>query len=99
MADFEKFRIRYIIRIMQTNIHEFVLQRLAQRHVMWTKVSRETGVPYETLKKIASGRTPNPGVRHVQALADYFQSFSQAESDTNLLLDAIEPVEQEVAHG
>lgn len=34
-------------------------------------VSEATGVPYDTLCKIKSGATPNPGVKHVQALYDY----------------------------
>ena len=59
---------------MFINLHEFVLTKLAAREVPWTKVARETGMSYETLKKIASGRTPNPGVQHVQTLADYFYS-------------------------
>ena len=57
---------------MFTNLHRHVLDRLAAREVPWTQVARDTGMSYETLKKIASGRTPNPGVRHVQKLADYF---------------------------
>lgn len=57
---------------MFINLHSHVLAKLAARDVPWTRVARETGIPYETLKKIASGRTPNPGVQHVQKLADYF---------------------------
>lgn len=57
---------------MFINLHSHVLARLAARELPWTQVARETGIPYETLKKIASGRTPNPGVQHVQKLADYF---------------------------
>lgn len=57
---------------MFINLHSHVLAKLATREVPWTQVARDTGIPYETLKKIASGRTPNPGVLHVQKLADYF---------------------------
>jgi predicted transcriptional regulator len=63
---------------MNTNLHQFVLDHLAARRIKWTQVSREAGVPYETLKKIASGRTPNPGVLHVQTLANYFQAKASA---------------------
>lgn len=59
---------------MTSNIHERVLAELNRRAVPWTVVSRATGVPYETLKKIASRRTPNPGVKHIQVLADYFDA-------------------------
>lgn len=57
---------------MFINLHRYVLDRLAARDMPWTQVARDTGMSYETLKKIASGRTPNPGVQHVQTLADYF---------------------------
>ena len=60
---------------MLINLHAYVLQRLTQREVPWTQVSRDAGIPYETLKKIASGRTPNPGVQHVQRLADFFEGM------------------------
>jgi len=63
---------------MNTNLHQFVLDHLAERRIKWARVSRETGIPYETLKKIGSKRIPNPGVLHVQTLADYFQAQASA---------------------
>ncbi|MGY8903222.1 MAG: hypothetical protein ACKVIH_01575 [Burkholderiales bacterium] len=59
---------------MNTNLHQYVLAQLNHTpgRPKWAQVARETGVPYETLKKIASLRTPNPGICHVQTLADYF---------------------------
>lgn len=57
---------------MNTNLLDFVLSRLDTREPPWTEVARQTGVPYDTLKKIARRTTPNPGVKHVQALADFF---------------------------
>lgn len=65
---------------MFINLHSHVLAKLAAREVPWTQVARETGIPYETLKKIASQRTPNPGVQHVQTLADYFSVLETTES-------------------
>ena len=62
------------MQAMLINLLDFVLQHLAERRVPWTCVARDTHIPYETLKKIASGRTPNPGVQHVQKLAEYFRS-------------------------
>ena len=59
---------------MFINLHKFVLTKLSAREVPWTKVARDTDMSYETLKKIASGRTPNPGVQHVQKLANYFHA-------------------------
>lgn len=69
---------------MNTPILEFVLQQLAARTVPWTQVSREAGIPYDTLKKIARGVTPNPGVQHVQALHDYFKGMADRPADAAL---------------
>lgn len=66
---------------MNTNLLGYVLAKLDERSVAWTQVSRETGIPYETLKKIAHRRTPNPGVRHVQVLADYFAGLETAKAE------------------
>lgn len=57
---------------MNTDLLGFVLGCLGQRRYKLTEIAHGTGVPYETLKKIANGSTPNPGVRHVQRLADFF---------------------------
>lgn len=50
-----------------------VMDHLKQRRdkdllIVW----RETGVPYFWLRKLASGRIPNPGVNRVQFLYEYF---------------------------
>ena len=60
---------------MTTNLLNFVLARLDRREPRWTDVARATGVPYDTLKKIATRRTPNPGVQNVQRLADFFEGL------------------------
>lgn len=65
-----------IIGAMRENIYDYVMSRLDARVVPLVCVSRETGIPYESLKKIAHRRTPNPGVRHVQTLADFFDRVS-----------------------
>lgn len=64
---------------MNRDLLGFVRNSLDARHAPLTEVAKGSGVPYETLKKIASGATPNPGVRHVQALADYFDDLSAGE--------------------
>lgn len=38
----------------------------------WPAVSKNSGVPYFTLTKIASGASPNPRVGTCDALLDYF---------------------------
>lgn len=57
---------------MRENIYAYVMSSLDARVVPLMRVSRETGIPYESLKKIAHRRTPNPGVKHVQTLAEFF---------------------------
>lgn len=80
---------------MTSNLLDFVLTNLRRREHPWTGVAKATGVPYDTLKKIATGVTPNPGVRHVQALADYFASLTPAANDA----PATQTAERGVSHG
>lgn len=68
---------------MNSNLLDFVLTNLRRRDRPWVEVAKSTGVPYDTLKKIANGVTPNPGVKHVQALADYFISKAPAANDAS----------------
>lgn len=37
-------------------------------------VAKATGVPYETIRRIVAGNTPNPRVKTVDRLASYFDS-------------------------
>lgn len=55
-------------------ILNYVLRRLAESRGRYKEIAERSGVPYSTLSKIAQRVTPNPGVLHVQALADYFRS-------------------------
>lgn len=44
-----------------------------QRHKReWPVIARDSGVPYHTVVKVASGRVTDPRVSTVQALHDYF---------------------------
>lgn len=78
---------------MNSNLLDFVLTSLRRRDRPWVEVAKATGVPYDTLKKIANGVTPNPGVKHVQALADYFSSQMPAANHA----DASQVAQQGVA--
>lgn len=73
---------------MQTNLLDYVLGQIDARKSKLIVISRDSGVPYETLKKIAHRRTPNPGVLTVQMLADY---FAQQESQAHLLPEINSP--------
>lgn len=54
--------------------HEFVVQNLQKTKGEWPEVARLSGVPYRTLKKIGSGKTPYPRIDTVEALERYFRS-------------------------
>lgn len=86
------------MRPMFINLHSHVLAKLAAREVPWTQVARDTGIPYETLKKIASGRTPNPGVQHVQKLADYFGTELIAAPDAPQAIEAVADAPVSIKH-
>lgn len=85
------------IRGMRENIYDYVMSKLDARVVPLARVSRETGIPYESLKKIAHRRTPNPGVRHVQTLADFFDEVA-VEAPANQARVAINFESKEAAH-
>ena len=52
---------------------DYVLRKLAENKGRHVEISKATGIPYGTLAKIAQRTTHNPGVNHIQALADYFR--------------------------
>ena len=48
---------------------DFVKAALQRHKGDWPQIASETGVPYDTLSKIARGATDDPGVRKVEKLA------------------------------
>ena len=60
---------------MNTSIHQYVIDQLQARKGTWPTIARESGVPRKTVEKIASQTTPNPGVKTVEQLANYFRSL------------------------
>ena len=50
----------------------FVRRKLDESRGQWVEVSRESGVPYHTLTKIAQGQVEDPRVSTMQRLVDYF---------------------------
>lgn len=55
---------------------EELLKKLSASKRTWPKVAEASGVPISTLRKIAQGHTKNPGIKHVEALANYFAEAS-----------------------
>ena len=58
---------------METSLYNFVLTKLESAKGHWQSVADGSGVPRRTLEKIARRETQNPGIKHVEALAEYFR--------------------------
>lgn len=58
---------------MQTGIYEYVLRELEAAKGSWTQVAEGSGVPKRTVEKIARKEIADPGVSHIEKLADYFR--------------------------
>lgn len=56
------------------NLHAYVLERLEAAKGKWPEVAVGSGVSKRTIEKIARKEIVDPGISHVQALADYFRS-------------------------
>ena len=61
-----------------TPIFDYVLTKLEQHKGQLPRIADESGVPYRTLQKIASGETKDPGVTVVQTLHDHFREKERA---------------------
>lgn len=55
-------------------LFEYVLDKLESSKGKWSAVAEGSGVSYRTLEKIARGEIKDPGISHVQKLADYFRA-------------------------
>jgi len=51
-----------------------VVQSLQAAKGKWRCIAEATGIPYDTLTKIALGRVSDPRVSNVQTLHDYFEN-------------------------
>lgn len=59
---------------MTGSIYQFVLGRLQQSKGHWPAVAEGSGVSLRTIAKIARKEIEDPGVSHVEKLADFFRS-------------------------
>lgn len=57
---------------------DYVRARLMAARGRQPAIARATGIPYKTLRKIASGEVTDPGVSKIQRLHDYFCSTEAA---------------------
>ncbi|MFM0192403.1 hypothetical protein PQQ65_04875 [Paraburkholderia strydomiana] len=58
----------------QENMLDTVMRKLDETRGTWPEISVSSGVPYQTLTKIACGIVRDPRISTVQALLDYFAS-------------------------
>jgi hypothetical protein len=61
-------------------IHDFVVAQLNARKGRWSDIALGSGVPKRTLEKIARREIENPGVKHIQQLADYFAKVGAGDT-------------------
>lgn len=62
---------------MNTNILDFVMDRLNRPTTSLAQVCRDTSLKKSWLWQLKDGRIPDPSVRKIQVLAEY---FSRAEA-------------------
>jgi predicted transcriptional regulator len=66
---------------METDLLKYVLKGLQARKGQWVDISRETGVPYSTLGKIAREEIADPSVRTIETLAKHLLVLSRQEAE------------------
>lgn len=72
------------MRIQNETMLSSVLRGLDEKKGAWPDIAKASGVPYQTLTKIACRIVADPRVSTVQALHDYFTGFPEqpASSDS-----------------
>ena len=55
-------------------LHAYVLEQLDATNLTYQEVADGSGVPKRTVEKIARKEIEDPGVSHVEKLADFFRA-------------------------
>jgi len=63
---------------MEQSLYEFVISNLQAAKGTWPTIAEASGVSKRTLEKIASGEIADPGVSHIEKLANYFRDQAAA---------------------
>lgn len=63
---------------MKTSLLDYVIAGLQAKKGDWNRIAELSGVPYDTISKIARGATANPGVLTVQKLSDCLNAMEAA---------------------
>jgi hypothetical protein len=62
----------------EPSLLDYVISKLEEARGNWPLIVRKTGVPMSTIDRIARGETANPGIRHIESLANYFREQEAA---------------------
>lgn len=63
---------------MKQSLHEFVISQLQDTKGTWPAIAEATGVSLRTMQKIANGEIADPGVSHIEKLANHFRRAQAA---------------------
>lgn len=69
---------------MTERILDDLVIKLRSRRGSLPEVSKASGIPLSTLRKISQRVNTNPTLRHVQALVDYFDSAASSRAQENV---------------
>jgi hypothetical protein len=64
----------------EQSLYEYVLESLERSKGEWPEVAEGSGVSKRTIEKISSREIKDPGISHVEALANYFRSRAGAKN-------------------
>lgn len=64
--------------ICEPDLHDYVLRKLNEAKGTWPTVAEGSGVPYDTITKIAQRQIGDPKVSKLQRLANYFKALEAA---------------------
>ncbi|MGF7049115.1 transcriptional regulator with XRE-family HTH domain [Paenibacillus sp. DS2015] len=66
------------------NVYSKIEELMAEKGISRYKLSKDTGIPYSTLTQILNGRTKDPQISALQAIADYFDKSLDYISNNSL---------------
>ena len=68
--------------ILSEPILAYVRRRLEEFRGQWPIIHEDTGVEYDTIAKIARGERPNPELKNIQPLIDWFLARDAARNSS-----------------
>ncbi len=63
---------------METSIYQFVMSKLASPGYTYQQIADGSGVSKRTVEKIARREIADPGVSHIERLAEFFRDSEKA---------------------